>query len=67
MTIEERAKAYAHRNGTDFLSGFENAEVDAYIEGAYEQRQIDIDKVCTWLKEMLPARTIYRLRKAMEA
>lgn len=44
MTIEERAKAYAYRNGTDFLSGFEKAEYTAYIAGAKEQKRIITNK-----------------------
>lgn len=48
-TIEERAKRYTKRNGEQYLSGFEQAEYDAYIKGATEQKAIDDEE---WRKDM---------------
>lgn len=48
-TIEERAKRYTNRNGAQYLSGFEQAEYDAYIKGATEQKAIDDEE---WRKDM---------------
>lgn len=48
-TIEERAKRYTNRNGTQYLSGFEQAEYDAYIQGATDQKAIDDEE---WRKDM---------------
>ena len=49
-TIAERAREYAENEdlvqGTD---GFEYCLRD-YIKGATEQKAIDIDKACEWLK-----------------
>lgn len=49
-TIRERAREYAENEdlveGTD---GFEYCLRD-YIKGATEQKVIDIDKACEWLK-----------------
>ena len=49
-TIEERAREYAGNEdlvyGTD---GYEYCLRD-YIKGATEQKVIDIDKACEWLK-----------------
>ena len=50
-TIAERAREYAENEdlvqGTD---GYEYCLRD-YIKGATEQKVIDIDKACKWLKE----------------
>ena len=50
-TISERAREYAENEdlvqGTD---GYEYCLRD-YIKGATEQKVIDIDKACEWLKE----------------
>ena len=50
-TIAERAREYAKNEdlvqGTD---GFEYCLRD-YIKGATEQKVIDIDKACEWIKE----------------
>ena len=56
MTIEERAKEYASKKGDISLSPVYNEALysiyeEAYIAGAEEQKQIDIDKACEWLKE----------------
>lgn len=43
MTIEERAKQYTG-----------NVMYEAcFIDGAYDQRQIEIEKACEWLNEIL--------------
>lgn len=56
-TIEQRAKDYSHRNGTEFLSGYENAERDAYIQGATDQHAIDLAHAkafaAKWLDEII--------------
>ena len=50
-TIAERAREYAENedlvHGTD---GYEYCLRD-YIKGATEQKVIDIDKACEWIKE----------------
>ena len=78
-TIAERAREYAKNEdlvqGTD---GFEYCLRD-YIKGATEQKVIDIDKACEWLKEqvyqeygggplerLIPDTMIEEFRKAME-
>ena len=55
-TIEERAKEYASKKGDISLSPIYNEALasiyeEAYIAGATEQKRIDINKVCDWLKE----------------
>ena len=56
-TIEERAKEYApDPRDPDYMLYSEAGYVvnryrDAYIVGATEQKAIDIDKACEWLKE----------------
>ena len=78
-TISERAREYAKNEdlvqGTD---GFEYCLRD-YIKGATEQKEIDIEKACKWLKEqvyqeygggplerLIPDTMIEEFRKAME-
>ena len=78
-TIVERAREYAENEdlvqGTD---GFDYCLRD-YIKGATEQKAIDIDKACEWLKEqvyqeygggplerLIPDTMIEEFRKAME-
>ena len=78
-TIAERAREYAENEdlvqGTD---GYEYCLRD-YIKGATEQKVIDIDKACEWLKEqvyqeygggplerLIPDTMIEDFRKAME-
>ena len=78
-TIRERATEYAEKEdlvqGTD---GYEYCLRD-YIKGATEQKVIDIDKACEWLKEqvyqeygggplerLIPDTMIEEFRKAME-
>ena len=54
--IEERAKEFApDPRDTDYILYSEAGYVvnrfrDAYIAGATEQKAIDIDKACEWLK-----------------
>ena len=55
-TIEERAKEYASKKGDISLSPIYNEALasvykEGYIAGATEQKRIDINKVCEWLKE----------------
>ena len=45
MTIKEKAKEYS-KGQWDEPTAYE-----AYIAGAKEQKAIDIDKACEWLKE----------------
>ena len=78
-TIAERAREYAENEdlvyGTD---GYEYCLRD-YIKGATEQKVIDIDKACEWLKEqvyqeygggplerLIPDTMIEKFRNAME-
>lgn len=55
-TIEERARQYATKLvGGEYVGGYKG-EVwldlyTKYIEIATEQRKIDIEKVCEWLRE----------------
>ena len=72
-TIEERAKEYASKKGDISLSAVYNEALasiyeEAYIAGAEEQRAIDIDKVCDWLRErnVLTEDSLEGFRKAME-
>ena len=57
--IEERAKEFApDPRDTDYILYSEAGYVvnrfrDAYIAGATEQKAIDIDKACEWLKNNL--------------
>lgn len=51
MIIEERAKQYA--KNVFFMSHsktIEDIAIRAYSKGATEQKQIDIDKACEWLR-----------------
>ena len=72
-TIEERAKEYASKNGDISLSPIYNEALasvyeEAYIAGATEQKRIDINKVCDWLRErnVLTEDSLEGFRKAME-
>ena len=72
-TIEERAKEYASKKGDISLSAVYNEALariyeEAYIAGATEQKRIDIDKVCYWLRErnVLTEESLEDFRKAME-
>lgn len=54
-TIEYRAIVYAGTKCSNIQSEFHrkllvDAFVSSYIKGAEEQRKIDIDKACKWLK-----------------
>ena len=51
-TIEERAKAnLAYEQDFCGHSLSENMVCRVYVRGATEQKAIDIDKACEWLKE----------------
>ena len=55
-TIEERAKEYASKKGDISLSPIYNEALanvyeEGYMAGAKEQKAIDIDRACEWLKE----------------
>ena len=64
-TIEERAREYAH---TEWISEFTDIAKESYTKGATEQKAIDIDKVCDWLKarNVLTEDSLEGFRKAME-
>ena len=47
--IEERAKKAYPIDGTNMMVGL--IQRNSYIQGATEQKAIDIDKACEWLKE----------------
>lgn len=51
MTIEEKAELHLQYE-RDFLGNnlSENMVCRAYVKGAAEQKAIDIDKACEWLK-----------------
>lgn len=44
-TIEERAEEYVNRHNSLHFTRFL-----AYLKGATEQKQIDIDNACNWLE-----------------
>ena len=55
-TIVERAKDYASKKGDISLSPVYNEALasiyeEGYMAGAEEQKAIDIEKACKWLKE----------------
>ena len=55
-TIEERAKEYGSKKADISLSPIYNEALasiyeEGYMAGATEQKAIDIDKACKWLKE----------------
>ena len=57
-TIEERAKEYASKKADISLSPIYNEALasiyeEGYIAGATEQKAIDIEKACEWLKNNL--------------
>ena len=70
-TIEERANKYANKEWT--FNVYYIAE-ESYIAGAKEQKVIDIDKACEWLKENIEGGVhpqsaygfVEKFRKAME-
>ena len=71
--IEERAKEYASKKGDISLSPIYNEALasvyeEAYVAGAEEQKQIDIDKACDWLRErnVLTEDSLEGFIKAME-
>lgn len=78
-TIEERAREYAARKADISLSDIYNEALaniyeEAYMAGATEQKTIDIDKTCKWLRENIDGGVhpssvygfIEKFRKAME-
>lgn len=55
-TIEERAKEYGSKKADISLSPIYNEALariyeEGYMVGATEQKAIDIEKACEWLKE----------------
>ena len=70
-TIEERATEYANKEWTP---EYHFIAEESYIAGAKEQKVIDINKACEWLKENIeggihPQSTygfVEKFRKAME-
>ena len=70
-SIEERASEYANKEWTP---EYHFIAEESYIAGAKEQKVIDIDKACEWLKENVeggvhPQSTysfLDKFRKAME-
>ena len=72
-TIEERAKEYGSKKGDISLSPIYNEALariyeEGYMAGAKEQKAIDIDKVCDWLRvrNVITKDTLIGFRKAME-
>lgn len=68
MTIEERAKEYSLKDFDRYYTGREKAVEEGYTAGATEQKAIDIDKACEWLKarNVLTEASLEGFRKAME-
>ena len=70
-TIEERAIEYANKEWTP---EYHFIAEESYIIGAKEQKVIDIDKACEWLKENIEGDVhpqsaygfVERFRKSME-
>lgn len=57
-TIEERAIDYASHSYIEdgnINTYIDESEKQSYIQGATEQKALDIDKVCEWLCECCPA------------
>ena len=74
-TIEERAKREGIISQLRADYPYDKKSVEfGYIQGAYDQKEVDIDKACEWLKERVqygvhPQRTYgfaEEFRKAME-
>ena len=72
-TIDERAREYASKKADISLSTVYNEALaniyeEAYIAGAKEQKRIDIEKACDWLKarNVLTDASLEGFRKAME-
>ena len=72
-TIEERAKEYGSKKRDISLSPVYNKALasiyeEGYMAGAEEQKRIDINKVCEWLKarNVLTDASLDGFRKAME-
>lgn len=64
-TIEERAKLASEGYDDD---GYSAGLYMGYVEGAKEQKAIDIDKVCDWLRvrNVITKDILIGFRKAME-
>ena len=70
-TIEERAKKYVWKEWTP---EYHFIAEESYIAGAKEQKVIDIDKACEWIKENVEGgvhpQSVYgfveKFRKSME-
>ena len=68
-TIVERAYDYADEKWGDIDEYHaDTVAVSAYIAGAEEQKRIDIDKVCDWLRvrNVITKDTLIGFRKAMK-
>lgn len=68
-SIEERAYKYADEKWGDIDEYHaDTVAVGAYIAGAEEQKRIDIEKVCDWLRErnVLTEDSLEGFRKVME-
>lgn len=68
-SIVERAYDYADKKWGDVDEyPADTVAVSAYIAGAEEQKQIDIEKACDWLKarNVLTDASLDGFRKAME-
>lgn len=56
MTIRQRAEIYTENEFLVKMSHsntIKSVACDAYIQGATDQRKIDIEKACKWLEDML--------------
>ena len=67
-TIEERAEEYSLKDFDGYYTGREKAVEEGYIAGATEQKAIDIEKACEWLRSrnVLTEASIEGFRNVLE-
>lgn len=68
-TIEERAKEAGRLSQVRSDYPYDKRSIEfGYTQGAYEQKAIDIEKACEWLRSrnVLTEASIEGFRKAME-
>ena len=71
-TIEERANEYADTKVTPYdepmYDAWRQAIMNDYLAGAKEQKKIDIEKACEWLRarNVITEDSLEGFRKAME-
>ena len=67
-TIKERAKEYSLKDFDGYYTGREKAVEEGYIAGATEQKAIDINMACEWLRSrnVLTEASIEGFRNVLE-